>query len=360
MACRDEWGEFQLKRESWRLPATYSNVEYLARGAFGSVCVAFDSKFKMKVAIKRCAMVFLSIDKTLSVFKEITLLSQFKHANIVKILNVLIPTSETEGDASLCIYLVLEKCDKTLAQLIESEPLVEYQIRPILFQTLQGLSYIHSAGIVHRDINPHNIMVNNTGVIKIIDFGLACRVCEVSTAYISTWWNTAPEIILSLPADQKVDIWSAGCLLFQMVARYPLFASTNKSHVLTQIMDTFVIKPLDWVQTISDKRIYETANEYKGTGKKSLAELLSDFSSKNLINCLENLFIFDPKLRPSAEQALAHIFINTPTSAVHVYTQTNECIDCPLPSDLLYTPIEELRKLIFEFIAHSTNCDLIN
>ena len=356
MACRDEWDEIQIKWESWRLPDMYSNIEYLATGAYGSVCVAFGSKCKMKVAIKRCAMVFLSTDKALSVYKELILLSNFKHANIVKIFNVLIPpSSEAESDASLCIYLVMEFCEKTLAQVIESDPLVECQIRPILFQILQGLSYIHSAGIVHRDINPHNIMVNNNGVTKIIDFGLACRVCEVSTGYISTWWNGAPEIVLSLPADQKVDVWSAGCVLFQMTTRFPLFSSTNKSLVLTQIMDTFEIEPLDWVESISDKRLYETTKEYTGDGKNRLAQLLSGLSSEVLINCLEILFIFDPKLRPSAEQALEHPFLNIPASAV--LTQNNEFIDCPLASNLLYIPIEELRKLIFEFISQFTTFD---
>ena len=359
MACQDEWSEIQVKLDSWRLPAVYSDIKYLATGAFGTVCVAFDTKLKSKVVIKRCVMVFLTIDKALSVYREMVLLSHFKHTNIVKMLNVFIPPSpEAESDATLGIYLVLEFCDKTLAHIIESQQLTEDQIRNILSQTLQALAYIHAAGIVHRDINPHNIMINNNGVVKIIDFGLACLVCEVTTAYVSTWWNTAPEIVLSLPADQRVDIWSAGCVLFQMIARCPLFSSTNKSHVLSLMMNTFEIESLDWVENISDKRLYETAKEYTGKSKKGFGKLIDDSSSKNMISCLENLLIFDHKLRPSAEQALAHPFINDSTaSAVHPPSLNTESADSPLSPDLPNTPIEGLRKLVFEFIATSTSFD---
>ncbi|KAI6655875.1 Mitogen-activated protein kinase 13 isoform X1 [Oopsacas minuta] len=349
MACQDEslslqeWVDFEVQWETWQLPRTYSAVEYIGKGAFGSVCQAFDSETNGKVAIKCCTMMLLYADRALSFYTELSLLSHFNHKNIVNILDILMsPFSQNIPDSSISFYIVLELCHRTLYELIKSNPLTGCQIQSYISQTLQGLRYIHSAGVVHRDINPYNLMVDNNEIIKIIDFGLASS--EVSIGYVSTWWNNTPEIVLGWPADYRVDIWAVGCVLFEMVTGSPLFTSTDASKVLTQMIDILEINEFDWIDNIQDKRLYETAKTCKGVQKNHIIKLVNS-CSKDLTSFLENLLCFDAKIRPSAKLALEHSFLKS--------FPTNDFIACPVYHDYvkgINVSIEDLKKLIFKRI----------
>ena len=257
-----EWKDFEIMCETWQLPASYTGVEFIGKGAFGSVCLAFDSKRNRKVAIKRCSMIFVYLDKAISFYSEMCLLSHFKHRNIVDLLDVLMPpNSQISTDSSINIYLVFELCHKSIHELIKSSLLTEPKIQSFVYQTLQGLRYIHSAGVAHRDINPYNLMVDESGILKIIDLGLATS--DVLTGYVATWWNYAPEILLSWPAGCEVDIWAVGCVLFEMETGHPLFTTTNASIVLTKMIDMLGILQFE---NIHDKHLYgitKSISEYR-------------------------------------------------------------------------------------------------
>jgi serine/threonine protein kinase len=97
---------------------------------------------------------------------------------------------------------------------------------------MRGLKYIHSAGIIHRDIKPQNLLVNKACDLKICDFGLATVKSEVlnknfdMTQYVVTRWYRAPELLLRYSCkdyDSKIDMWSAGCVLAEMFLGKVLF-----------------------------------------------------------------------------------------------------------------------------------------
>lgn len=101
----------------------------------------------------------------------------------------------------------------------------------IIYQLLAGLKYVHSGEIVHWDLKPSNILINSECHIKICDFGLARSVVAteedeiaIMTEYVATWWYWAPEIVLgSSKYSKKVDIWSVGCILAELINEWPLF-----------------------------------------------------------------------------------------------------------------------------------------
>lgn len=110
---------------------------------------------------------------------------------------------------------------------------------------LRGLKYMHSAGIIHRDLKPRNLLVNSNCDLKICDFGLAranipyllTKTAQM-TDYMTTRWYRAPEIILCQRIyDGKVDVWSIGCILAEMITRKPLMPAKSEKEQMAQIND---------------------------------------------------------------------------------------------------------------------------
>ena len=346
----DNWIEFPLQFSNWELPSRFINVKAIGSGAFGSVCSAFDIKSKRTVAIKRCTMIFLYHDKALSVYRELSILFRLKNDRIIKLFDAMIPPSSTtdKSDSLTSLYLVMEFSGTNLDQVMKSLNLDDFQLCSILGQILQGLMFIHSAGIVHRDIKTHNILINDSGRLAIINFGLACKIEEVSLGYVSTWWNTAPEILLSFQADMKVDIWSVGCVLAELMTGSPLFTTTDKCNLLKRMGELLNIAHWDWIDRITDERLYETAQSSKElVTSRGLAEMISA-SNEYLFSCLEMLLQFDSNQRPSAEEALKHSLFNFQQISHDKYTDAS----CPvLDHDTIMqsqNSIQYLRELIME------------
>ena len=102
-------------------------------------------------------------------------------------------------------------------------------VQTFTYQLLRGLKYIHSAHVLHRDLKPNNILVNRDCDLAICDFGLARMANESDadkdmTQYVVTRWYRAPELImLAKDYTAAIDIWSAGCIMAELLSRRPLF-----------------------------------------------------------------------------------------------------------------------------------------
>jgi mitogen-activated protein kinase 15 len=114
----------------------------------------------------------------------------------------------------------------------------------IVYQLACGLKYLHSAGVLHRDLKPSNILINAQCQVKICDFGLS-RTLEsaffnkpIMTEFIATRWYRAPEVVLgSRSYSTKSDMWSLGCLIYELYSRRTLLPGENTIDQITKIVE---------------------------------------------------------------------------------------------------------------------------
>jgi serine/threonine protein kinase len=147
--------------------------------------------------------------------RELRIVRSLVHENILGIDRVIRPHHAAFSN----IYMISELMQTDLACVIRSpQELTSDHVQFFIYQVLRGLKYIHSAGVIHRDLKPRNLLVNSNCDLKICDFGLA-RVddpnhrdrCAMSN-YIATRWYRAPEVIRGdKNYTTAVDMWSVGC-----------------------------------------------------------------------------------------------------------------------------------------------------
>ncbi len=131
------------------------------------------------------------------------------------------------------LYVVTELMDYDLHSAIRlCQRFHTKQIQYLAFNLFEGLKYMHSTGVVHRDLKPGNLLINFDLDLKVADYGLAKYISsDVGTAgdltnYVVTRWYRPPELILKYGRDNydsKLDMWSVGCILAEMVLRKVLF-----------------------------------------------------------------------------------------------------------------------------------------
>ena len=122
-----------------------------------------------------------------------------------------------------------------LHNVISEGILKDVHIRFIVYQLAKALKYLHSGKIIHRDLKPSNILVNSNCTIKLCDFGLVRSLLPsigdhspVLTEGVATRWYRAPEVLLgSKSYSTPADIWSFGCIIYEILAQKPLFAGSS-------------------------------------------------------------------------------------------------------------------------------------
>eukprot|EP00061_Rhincodon_typus_P001087 g13678.t1 len=154
--------------------------------------------------------------------------------------------------------------ESDLHQIIHSsQPLSLEHARYFLYQLLRGLKYVHSANVVHRDLKPSNLLVNENCELKIGDFGMARGLGTgpgqpepFLTEYVATRWYRAPELMLSLDGySSAIDLWSAGCILAEMLGRRQIFPGKNYLDQLQLILTVLGTPPERLVASVGSERV---------------------------------------------------------------------------------------------------------
>jgi serine/threonine protein kinase len=293
----------------------YMIEEVIGKGSYGVVCSAYDTHTGEKVAIKKINDIFEHVSDATRILREIKLLRLLRHPDIVEIKHILLPPSRREFKD---IYVVFELMESDLHQVIKAnDDLTPEHYQFFLYQLLRGLKYIHTANVFHRDLKPKNILANADCKLKICDFGLA-RVAfnDTPTAifwtdYIATRWYRAPELCGSFFSKYTpaIDIWSIGCIFAELLTGKPLFPGKNVVHQL-DLMTDFLGTPSP--EAIARIRNEKARRYLSSMRKKKPVPLYQKFPNADplALRVLERMLAFDPKDRPTAEEALADPYFN--------------------------------------------------
>eukprot|EP01129_Flabellula_baltica_P013812 TRINITY_DN6495_c0_g1_i2.p1 TRINITY_DN6495_c0_g1~~TRINITY_DN6495_c0_g1_i2.p1 ORF type:complete len:445 (+),score=64.19 TRINITY_DN6495_c0_g1_i2:6-1340(+) len=220
----------------------FNILHKIGEGTHGVVYKAENTRRKQIVALKKINLEGKSEGFPTSAIREIKLLKLLRHEHIVTLIDIVTTSGEMNKDAD--IFIEFEYCDHDLAGLLKAlgdkdEWLSEPEVKCYMFQLLKGLQFLHENNILHRDIKASNLLINNDGVLKIADFGLARPIYESQGRYtiqIITLWYRPPEIFLGQEEyGIKVDMWSVGCILGHMLVRKPLIHGGNEMEVLERI-----------------------------------------------------------------------------------------------------------------------------
>lgn len=205
--------------------AQYEIIKKIGEGGMGVVFLAKDKQLQRLVAIKEVGNNSLKNDpETIERFqREALALAKLNHPNITHIY-AFIPYKDY-------YWMVMEYVEgKTLEEWLKENKKLSYSTSSaIMTQVLEGLSHAHKRGIIHRDVKPANIMINEEGTVKIMDFGVAhMRNVKRLTNHgksIGTLEYMAPEQIRGTEGDDRTDIYAAGSIFYELICGVPPFES---------------------------------------------------------------------------------------------------------------------------------------
>ncbi|XP_007473448.2 cyclin-dependent kinase-like 3 isoform X4 [Monodelphis domestica] len=211
----------------------YETLGKVGEGSYGTVMKCKHKDTGQIVAIK---IFYEKPEKSVNkiAMREIKFLKQFRHENLVNLIEVFRQKKK--------IHLVFEFIDHTVLDELQHycHGLESKRLRKYLFQILRAIEYLHNNNIIHRDIKPENILVSQSGITKLCDFGFARTLAapgDIYTDYVATRWYRAPELVLKDTTYGKpVDIWALGCMIIEMATGNPYLPSSSDLDLLHKIV----------------------------------------------------------------------------------------------------------------------------
>ncbi|KAJ1971593.1 cyclin-dependent kinase 5 [Dimargaris xerosporica] len=283
----------------------YQKIEKLGEGTYGVVYKAQNRETGDVVALKRIRLDNEEEGVPCTAIREISLLKELKHPNIVKLHDVL----HTEKK----LTLVFEHLDSDLKKFIDNnngdlDPVI---VKRFMFQLLKGVAYCHNHRVLHRDLKPQNLLINKRGELKLADFGLA-RAFGIPVRNYShdvvTLWYRAPDVLMeSTQYSTTIDLWSVGCIFAEMASGRPLFAGNSLSDQLVKIFKILGTPTVDTWPGITRLKGYRV--DFPMYHPMNLAQLVPKLDVHGL-HLLQQLLRYVPDERVSAEAALHHPYFN--------------------------------------------------
>uniref|UniRef100_A0A5B6ZE99 Protein kinase domain-containing protein n=1 Tax=Davidia involucrata TaxID=16924 RepID=A0A5B6ZE99_DAVIN len=291
---------------------SFEKLEKIGQGTYSSVFRARDLETGRIVALKKVRFDNFEPESVRFMAREIMILRRLDHPNIMKLEGLI--TSRL----SCSIYLVFEYMEHDISGLLSCPDIKfsEAQVKCYMKQLLSGLEHCHSRGVMHRDIKGANLLVNNEGVIKVADFGLA-NFCSSGpyghrqplTSRVVTLWYRPPELLLgSTDYGSSVDLWSVGCVFAELLLGRPILQGRTEVEQLHKIFKLCGSPPDDyWKKSkLPHATLFKPQHPYESCLWETFKEL-----PKTAVNLIETFLSVEPCKRGTASSALASEYFTT-------------------------------------------------
>ncbi|ORZ14532.1 protein serine/threonine kinase [Absidia repens] len=283
----------------------YQKIEKLGEGAYGIVYKAQNRETGEVVALKRIRLDNEEEGVPCTAIREISLLKELKHPNIVRLYDVLHKERK--------LILVFEYLDSDLKKFLDSNggDIDELTIKQMMYQLLKGIAFCHEHRVLHRDLKPQNLLINKKGELKLGDFGLARAFGIPVRSYsrdVVTLWYRAPDVLMgSKQYSTSIDLWSAGCIFAEMASGSPLFPGSSVSDQL-QCIFKVLGTPTDetWPKV---SQVPEYKRDFEIFAPISLESILPKLDPLG-IDLLKKLLEYPPEKRITASNALQHPYFD--------------------------------------------------
>ncbi|KAF7280262.1 serine/threonine-protein kinase PAK mbt [Rhynchophorus ferrugineus] len=246
----------------------------IGEGSTGTVCIAHDRNTGRQVAVKK--MDLRKQQRRELLFNEVVIMRDYHHPNIVEMFDSYLVNDE--------LWVVMEFLEGgALTDIVTHSRMDEEQIATVCKQCLKALAYLHSQGVIHRDIKSDSILLALDGRVKLSDFGFCAQVSQElpkRKSLVGTPYWMSPEVISRLPYGPEVDIWSLGIMVIEMVDGEPPF---------------FNEPPLQAMRRIREMPPPKLKNAHR--------------VSPRLQSFLDRMLVRDPTQRATAQELLSHPFL---------------------------------------------------
>ncbi|KAH8505824.1 hypothetical protein Peur_044864 [Populus x canadensis] len=314
----------------------YEKLEKVGEGTYGKVYKAKDKVTGQIVALKKTRLEMDEEGVPPTALREVSLLQMLSQSlYVVRLLSVehvdANSTNSNLDDSNPSkrnhnsnnnksnLYLVFEYLDTDLKKFIDSHrkganprPLSPSLIQSFLFQLCKGVAHCHSHGVLHRDLKPQNLLLDQEkGILKIADLGLGRAFTVPLKSYtheIVTLWYRAPEVLLgSTHYSTGVDMWSVGCIFAEMSRRQALFPGDSEFQQLLHIfrlLGTPTEEQWPGVTALRDWHVYPKWEP------QNLARVVPSLGPEG-VDLLSKMLKYDPAERISAKAAMDHPYFDS-------------------------------------------------
>ncbi|KAH9938147.1 Pkinase-domain-containing protein [Fomitopsis serialis] len=304
----------------------YDCLNQVGEGTFGQVWKARNTSSGIVVALKKIRMEAERDGFPVTAMREIKLLQSLRHDNIVSLYEMMVSNGS--------LFMVFEYMDHDLTGILSQTQFAftDAHLKSFCQQMLAGLAYLHRKGVIHRDIKGSNILINNAGVLKLGDFGLARfyqkRRKSDYTNRVITLWYRPPELLFGTTVyGPEVDMWSAGCIMLELFTKKPVFQGNDEIHqldVIYRIVGTPVVEQwpgmtsLPWYELVKPKEVVPD----------HFRQLFEKWLSPAGLDLAERLLTYDPAKRVTALEALEAPYFKEeqprPSAPTNLHTMEGE------------------------------------
>ena len=308
-------------------------IGIVGEGAYGIVYKCRNKETKEYVAIKKFKESEDEIVKK-TMRRELKVLQVLKNDNIVEFKQAF----KQKGN----LYLVFEFIDKNLLELLEQSPtgLSPQLIKNLIFQLCKAVKYLHDQNIIHRDVKPENLLIDNKMNLKLCDFGFARKILnnknENLTDYVATRWYRSPELLITGGIyGPEVDYWAIGCIMGELADGKPIFPGENEIDQIHCIQKVLGNLPDDQIETFYSNPIYAGKNLLNVEKPETLERRYMGILPKIAISFMKGLLELDPKKRLCGEKVFQHPYfagLVETTESKQPQTQREKKLKMTLPN----------------------------